>query len=138
MVQQAVKVSSSQGNIFSLQQLASSFQNLLTQQNVPTGVPQKNLNCLFNGTERYKVFQRKRFGKKSKKLSEAIHNVMLPPLTNKFSITDIICEKTKQKKNCPKEIAASQRNIYTTKEKTRQIRRYPELRRDGKQPTLWW
>ena len=38
MVQQAVKVISSQGNISTLQQSASSFRNLLTRQNFPTDV----------------------------------------------------------------------------------------------------
>ena len=41
-----------QGNIFNLQQLASSFRNLLTQQNFPTDVSQMNLNCLSDDTER--------------------------------------------------------------------------------------
>ena len=97
MVQRAVKVISSQGNIFTLQQSVSSLRNLLTQQNFPTDVSQKILNCLSEGTERLKVFYRERFVEKSKKLSEVIHKVKLPPLSDKFIITDIICERAKQK-----------------------------------------
>ena len=73
MAQQAVKVISSQGNIFTLQQSASSFRNLLTRQNFPTDVSQKILNCLSDGAERYKVFHRGRFVEKSKNLIEVIH-----------------------------------------------------------------
>ena len=47
----------------------------------------------------------------------------LPPLTDKFIITDIICENSKQKeKNCPKEIAASQRKIDIAKGKGGKLR----------------
>ena len=53
-----------------------------------------------------------------KKISEVIRKVKLSPLTDKFIITDITCEKPKQKeKNCPKEIGASQRNIDIEKGK---------------------
>ena len=45
MVQQAVKVISFQENISTLQQSASSFGNFLTQQNFPTEVSKKILNC---------------------------------------------------------------------------------------------
>ena len=118
MVQQAVKVISSQGNIFTLQQSVSSFRNFLIQQNFPADVSQKSLNCLSEGTERHKFFHRERFAEKSEKLSEVIHKVKLPPLTNKFIITDITCEKSKQKeKYCPKETAASQRKIDNAKGK---------------------
>ena len=79
---------SSQGNCFILQQSVSLFQNLLTQQNIPTDVSQKILNCLPDGTERYKVFHREQFVEKLKKLSKVIHKVKLPP-------TDITCEKPK-------------------------------------------
>ena len=51
MVQRAVKVILSHGNIFALQQSVSSFRNLLTQQNFPNDVSQKILNCLSDGTE---------------------------------------------------------------------------------------
>ena len=76
-----------------------------------------------DGTERYKVFCREGFIEKLKKLSEVIHKVKLPPLTNKFIIADIICEKPKQKeKECPKEIAASQRKIDIAKGKGGKLR----------------
>ena len=102
MVQRAVKVISSQGNIFTLQQSVSSFRNLLTQQNFLTDVSQNIFNCLSDGTERYNVFQRERFVEESKKMSEIIYKVKLPLLTNKFIITDITCEKPKQKKKLSK------------------------------------
>ena len=125
MVQRAVKVISSQGNIFTLQQSLSSFQNLITQQNFTTDVSQKVLNCLSDGTERYKVFHREQFVDKSKKLSEVMHKVKLPlpPLTDKFIIIDITCEKPKQKEQkCPKEIAVSQRKTDITKGKGWKLR----------------
>ena len=107
MAQRAVKVISSQGNIFTL-----------TQQNFPTDVSQDILNCLSDGMETYKVFRRERFVEKSKKLSEVIYKVKLQPLTDKFTITDITCEKPKQKeRNCTKEIAASWRKIDIKKGK---------------------
>ena len=43
-----------------------------------------------------------------------MHKVKLPHLTNKFIITDITCEKPKQKK-CLKEIAALQRKTDIAK-----------------------
>ena len=123
MVQRAVKVISSQGNIFTLQQSVSSFRNLLTQQNFPANVSQKILNCLSVGTERYTVFHKERFVEKSKILSEVIHKVKLPPLTDKFIITDITHEKPKQKeKSSPKEIAASERKIDIAKAKGGELR----------------
>ena len=122
MTQREVKVISSQGNIFNLQQPVSLFQNLLAQQNFPTDVSQKIFNCLSDGTERYNVFHRDRFVEKSKKSSEVLHKVKLPLLTNKFIITDITCEKPKHKeKNCPKEITASQRKIDIAKGKGGQL-----------------
>ena len=54
------------------------------------------------------------FFEKSKKLSKLIHKVKLPPLTNKFIIAGITCEKPKQKL---KNSVASQRKIDITKEK---------------------
>ena len=114
MVQQAVKVIPNQENTLALQQSVSSFEILLKQQNFPTDITQKVLNCLSNGTEINKVFRRKPFVEQSKKLSEVIHKVKLAPLTNKFIITDMFCEKPKQKK-CLKEIAASQRKIDIAK-----------------------
>ena len=73
---------------------------------------------LSDGRERYKVFHMERFVENSKKLSEVIHKVKLPPLTDKFIITNITCEKPKQKeKYCPKKITALQRKIDTAKGK---------------------
>ena len=116
MVQSAVKVISCQGNIFTLQRSVSWFRNFLTQQNFPTDVSQKILNW-------YKVFHREQFVEKSKTLSEVMHKVKLPPLTNKFIIIDITCEKLKQKeKNCLKEIAASQRKTNIAKGKGGELR----------------
>ena len=47
----------------------------------------------------------------------------LPPLTNKFIITDITSEKSKQKeKKCPKEIAASERKINIAKGEEGELR----------------
>ena len=107
-----------QGNIFTLQQSASSFWNLLTQQNFPTDVSQMNLNCLSDDTEKDKVFHREQFIEKSKKVSKVIHKVKLPAVTDKFIITDITCKTSKKKeKNCPKEIAAFQRKIDIAKGK---------------------
>ena len=53
---------------------------------------------------------------KSRKTSEVIHKVKLPSLTDKFIITDITCEKSKQKEiYCPKVTAASLRKIDIAK-----------------------
>ena len=82
----------------------------------------KRFLIVSDGTKRY-VFRRERFVEKSKKLSEVIHKVKLPLLTNKFIITDITCAKQKQKeKNCPKAIAASQMKIDTAKGKGGELR----------------
>ena len=56
-------------------------------------------------------------------MNEVRYKVKLPPLTDKFTITDITCEKPKQKeKNCPKETAASQRKIDIAKENGGEVR----------------
>ena len=112
MVQRAVKVISSQGKIFTLQQSVSSFRYLLTQQIFATDVSQKIPNCLTDCTERQKVLHRERFVKNLEKLNEVLRRVTLTPLIDKFIITDITCEKPKQKEEyCLKKIVASQRKI---------------------------
>ena len=68
--------------MFTLQS-PSVFRNILTQQNFPTDVSEKILNCLPDGKTRYKDFRKERFVEKSKKLSEVIHKVKLPPLNDK-------------------------------------------------------
>ena len=53
---------------------------------------------------------RERFVKNLGKLNEDLHRVTLTPLIDKFIITEIICEKPKQKEEyCLEKTAASQR-----------------------------
>ena len=78
---------------------------------------------MFDSTERYNVFHIEQFLERSKKLSEVIYKVDLPPLANKFIIKDITCEKPKQKEeNFPKKMTASQRKVDIAKGKGGELR----------------
>ena len=96
---------------------------MLTRKYSPTDVSQKILNCLFDSTERYNAFHIEQFLERSKKSSEVIYKVNLPPLANKFIIKDTTCEKPKQKdKKFPKKMTASQRKVDIAKGKGAELR----------------
>ena len=65
MVTQLLGIIKPHGNMFALQ-YPPALRNILTQQNYPTDVSQKILNCLSDGKSRYDIFFKERFVEKSK------------------------------------------------------------------------